>query len=545
MQALSRGSAGCSADGDAEAAWLEQAEIQQIQAAREAAADAADAADEAAAKAAEPPPEWLVEAGEGVGVSTRSLYPSVVASPLTSPAGAASPCAGASSPYAAAAAAAGERTPAWTPGGAGAREAAAREVAAREAAAEVAREEAGRAVGAVQEQQQQQREQLAALQQQQRQVAAWVEEAEGQLGELREAKQQQGSALADAQAQLQSCTAQCASAEQVLGDNDVAGLRHRVAQLHTHVERQLSLMGELRKGVGDAQSEAAGVSAELAERLPQLKAEVDDAALTTSHTALTTPYDPAYNPYDPLQPLVQPVRPLTTPQVDDVASARLPGLQRQLLTLGDSTNAMWEVINGLVQGGEQGGASREDDFGSARRGAAYDYSDEVQFPQPVYAACSDVGRRGRGPCSRAVQKWSRTSSPVDRLRPRRRGSLKSMLPSQVCRTSCGRSLGFFPGMVGFLSKSFRAATGVKDLEGKFEMLLQGRYRCFRELSQTSPEPPPRATHITKACPATMHPPPGRATTPAHDHATSPLHAHAHSTRTLALVSTGQPSGNPP
>ena len=332
--------------------------------------------------------------------------------------------------------------------------------------------------------------------------------------------------------------AQCASAEQVLGDNDVAGLRHRVAQLHTHVERQLSLMGELRKGVGDAQSEAAGVSAELAERLPQLKAEVDDAALTTSHTALTTPYDPAYNPYDPLQPLVQPVRPLTTPQVDDVASARLPGLQRQLLTLGDSTNAMWEVINGLVQGGEQGGASREDDFGSARRGAAYDYSDEVQFPQPVYAACSDVGRRGRGPCSRAVQKWSRTSSPVDRLRPRRRGSLKSMLPSQVCRTSCGRSLGFFPGMVGFLSKSFRAATGVKDLEGKFEMLLQGRYRCFRELSQTSPEPPPRATHITKACPATMHPPPGRATTPAHDHATSPLHAHAHSTRNLERVRVG-------
>ena len=241
-----------------------------------------------------------------MGVSTRSLYPSVVASPLTSPAGAASPCAGAS-PYAAAATAADERTPAWTPGGAGAREVAAREVAAREAAAEVAREEAGRAVGAVQEQQEQQREQL---QQQQRQVAAWVEEAEGQLGELREAKQQQGSALADAQAQLQSCTAQCASAEQVLGDNDVAGLRHRVAQLHTHVERQLSLMGELRKGVGDAQSEAAGVSAELAERLPQLKAEVDGAALTIPHTILTTPYDPAHSPYDPLRPRTTPYDPL-------------------------------------------------------------------------------------------------------------------------------------------------------------------------------------------------------------------------------------------
>ena len=304
MQALSRGSAGCSADGDAEAAWLEQAEIQQIQAAREAAADAADAADEAAAKAAEPPPEWLVEAGEGVGVSTRSLYPSVVASPLTSPVGAASPCAGAS-PHAAAAA--GERTPAWTPGGAGVREA-----AAREAAAEVAREEQGRAVGAVQEQQQQQREQLATLQQQQRQVAEWVAEAESQLGELREAKQQQGSALADAQAQLQSCTAQCATTEQVLGDNDVAGLRHRVVQLQTHVERQLSLMGELRKGVGDAQSEAAGVSAELHERLPQLKAEVDDAAVTTPHTTLTTPYEPLRTlttPYEPLRTLTNPYDP--------------------------------------------------------------------------------------------------------------------------------------------------------------------------------------------------------------------------------------------
>ena len=89
--------------------------------------------------------------------------------------------------------------------------------------------------------------------------------------------------------QLQCCTAQCASAERVLGDNDVAGLRHRVVQLQTHVERQLSLMGELRKGVGDAQSEAAGVSAELHERLPQLKAEVDDAALTTPHTTLTAP----------------------------------------------------------------------------------------------------------------------------------------------------------------------------------------------------------------------------------------------------------------
>ena len=30
-------------------------------------------------------------------------------------------------------------------------------------------------------------------------------------------------------------------------------------------------------------------------------------------------------------------------------------------------------------------------------------------------------------------------------------------------------------MVGFLSKSFHAATGVNGLEGKFEVLLQGRY----------------------------------------------------------------------
>ena len=51
---------------------------------------------------------------------------------------------------------------------------------------------------------------------------------------------------------------------------------------------------------------------------------------------------------------------------------------------GYESLAMWEVINGLVQGGEQG-ASREDDFGeagrgAARRGATYDSSDEVQFP---------------------------------------------------------------------------------------------------------------------------------------------------------------------
>ena len=32
------------------------------------------------------------------------------------------------------------------------------------------------------------------------------------------------------------------------------------------------------------------------------------------------------------------------------------------------------------------------------------------------------------------------------------------------------------GMVGFLSKSFHAATGVNGLEGKFEVLMQDRYR---------------------------------------------------------------------
>ena len=77
--------------------------------------------------------------------------------------------------------------------------------------------------------------------------------------------------------------------------------------LQTHVESQIALMASLRTDVGDARSEAAGLSRELGERLPALKAEVDD-----------------------------------------VASARLPGLQRQLLTIGDSINAMWEVINGLA-----------------------------------------------------------------------------------------------------------------------------------------------------------------------------------------------------
>eukprot|EP00964_Phaeocystis_antarctica_P026457 scaffold14901_cov67-Phaeocystis_antarctica.AAC.3 len=67
------------------------------------------------------------------------------------------------------------------------------------------------------------------------------------------------------------------------------------------------------------------------------------------------------------------------------------------------------------------------------------------------------------------------------------------------------------------------------LEGKFDVLLQDRYRFSGIFLGALQEPPPRATHITKVCPAAMHSPPARATTPAHDHATSPLHAHAHST----------------
>eukprot|EP00964_Phaeocystis_antarctica_P071161 scaffold43373_cov59-Phaeocystis_antarctica.AAC.1 len=51
-------------------------------------------------------------------------------------------------------------------------------------------------------------------------------------------------------------------------------------------------------------------------------------------------------------------------------------------------------------------------------------------------------------------------------------------------------------------------------------------------------PPPRATHLTKACAG--HALSSRATTPAHDHATSPLHAHAHSTRTVARVRVAPP-----
>ena len=94
----------------------------------------------------------------------------------------------------------------------------------------------------------------------------------------------------------------------------------------------------------------------------------------------------------------------------------------------------------------------------------------------------------------------------------------------------------FAGMVGFLSKSFRAATGVKGLEGKFEVQLQGRYSCFRELSRTSESSASESNPSHQGMPR-GHAPSSRATTPAHDHATSPLHVHAHSTRTLARSNT--------
>ena len=67
-------------------------------------------------------------------------------------------------------------------------------------------------------------------------------------------------------------------------------------------------------------------------------------------------------------------------EVDDVASARLPGLQRQLLTIGDSINAMWEVINGLVNAEAGAGAAEERGGEAQLRAAEMGAYPEVSFP---------------------------------------------------------------------------------------------------------------------------------------------------------------------
>ena len=158
------------------------------------------------------------------------------------------------------------------------------------------------------------------LREEQRVIAEWLSGAAAKLDTLEETSASQAAALSEARAQLQAVGGRAEAMDELLGANDLAGMRHRVAMLQKHVESQLSLMSELRGEVGAAQRSADGLTGELRERLPQIKAEVDD-----------------------------------------VASARLPGLQRQLLTIGDSINAMWEVINGIVlqrdQDGYGGGGS--------------------------------------------------------------------------------------------------------------------------------------------------------------------------------------------
>ena len=87
------------------------------------------------------------------------------------------------------------------------------------------------------------------------------------------------------------------------------------------------------------------------------------------------------------------------------------------------------------------------------------------------------------------------------------------------------------GMVGFLLKSFHAATGVKDLEGKFEVLMQDRYtfslsRTLRQLRLREQPISPR--HAPPPC--TLLP---GDHTPAHDHATSPLCMRMHTALALS------------
>ena len=167
------------------------------------------------------------------------------------------------------------------------------------------------------------------MREEQRVIAEWLSGAAAKLDTLEETSASQAAALSEACAQLQAVGGRAEAMDELLGANDLAGMRHRVAMLQRHVESQLSLMSELRGEVGEAQRSTDGLTGELRERLPQIKAEVDD-----------------------------------------VASARLPGLQRQLLTIGDSINAMWEVINGIVLQRDQDeyGAGG---YGGGRAGGGY------------------------------------------------------------------------------------------------------------------------------------------------------------------------------
>ena len=65
-----------------------------------------------------------------------------------------------------------------------------------------------------------------------------------------------------------------------------------------------------------------------------------------------------------------------------------------------------------------------------------------------------------------------------------------------------------------------------DVEGKFELLLQDRYRFSVSFLGPQTALPPRATHITKACPPCTLLPGDH--TPAHDHATWATARHSSS-----------------
>ena len=183
------------------------------------------------------------------------------------------------------------------------------------------------------------------LREEQRVIAEWLSGAAAKLDTLEETSASQAAALSEARAQLQAVGGRAEAMDELLGANDLAGMRHRVAMLQKHVESQLSLMSELRGEVGAAQRSADGLTGELRERLPQIKAEVDD-----------------------------------------VASARLPGLQRQLLTIGDSINAMWEVINGIVLQRDQDGYGGGGSGGGGGGG----------YPRFGSVAEEDEGRGGGG-----------------------------------------------------------------------------------------------------------------------------------------------------
>eukprot|EP00964_Phaeocystis_antarctica_P074618 scaffold45910_cov65-Phaeocystis_antarctica.AAC.2 len=146
--------------------------------------------------------------------------------------------------------------------------------------------------------------------------------------------------------------------------------------------------------------------------------------------------------------------------------------------------------------------------------AEVSYGSAAAIPKPRSNAPRNAFRCPCPPAGCSLRTWQvpglgRAPAPLNwRLRrcdgESDRLSNSSVLVACTCVGSLRSS-----NNVGFLSKSFRAATGVKDLEGKFEVFLQDPNSFSVSFLGAQKRPPPRATHITKACPAAMHPPPGR------------------------------------